>query len=114
MIDVSCPYCGHSQNIDHDDGYGYEEDEIHNQECKKCNKTFAYFTNIIFSYDAFKADCLNGSPHQYQPNKCVPNCFTKMQCIVCGDERTPTDEEREVYNIPTFDEYVKQIPGNLK
>ena len=27
MYDVECPYCGAEIEINHDDGYGYEEDE---------------------------------------------------------------------------------------
>jgi len=29
MDDVDCPYCGESQEICHDDGFGYSEDEDH-------------------------------------------------------------------------------------
>ena len=29
--DVDCPYCGHPQDINHDDGYGYEEVVLHQQ-----------------------------------------------------------------------------------
>lgn len=67
MSDVECPYCGDEQEINHDDGYGYEEDKTHEQECGSCEKTFAYTTCISFDYTASKADCLNGSPHQLIP-----------------------------------------------
>lgn len=48
---VKCPYCNKSQKINHDDGYGYEEDRIHQQECDSCDKTFIYTTSIVFYYD---------------------------------------------------------------
>lgn len=63
MKDVECPYCGHEQNIDHGDGYGYEEDEIHDQECSECEKSFGFYTHISFSYDPIKVPCFNGADH---------------------------------------------------
>jgi hypothetical protein len=51
LKDVECPYCGHPQNINHDDGYGYDESKTYEQECPECEKAFAYTTWIHFSYD---------------------------------------------------------------
>jgi glutaredoxin len=31
--DIECPYCEKQQEIDHDDGYGYDEDQAHKQTC---------------------------------------------------------------------------------
>ena len=31
-----------NQDINHDDGYGYEEDVTHEQECSNCEKTFVF------------------------------------------------------------------------
>ena len=42
MKDVECPYCGTGQEINHDDGYGYEEDDPHEQSCPHCDKTFVF------------------------------------------------------------------------
>ena len=53
MSDVKCPYCGLEQSINHDDGYGYEENEDHEQTCKKCDKPFIFTTTISFSYDVY-------------------------------------------------------------
>jgi len=66
--DVECPYCGKPQEINHDDGYGYEEDEPHNQECGDCGKVFAFTTSISFYYDAYQADCLNDGEHDMESN----------------------------------------------
>lgn len=49
MSDVTCPYCGEEQEINHDDGYGYEEDEAHEQDCL-CGKTFRFNTRISYNY----------------------------------------------------------------
>jgi hypothetical protein len=51
MSDVNCPYCGEGQEINHDDGYGYEEDRDFEQQCVSCDKTFKFTTGIIYSYE---------------------------------------------------------------
>ena len=38
--DVECPYCGAELEINHDDGYGYEEDGIYEQECRESEKAY--------------------------------------------------------------------------
>ena len=91
--DVECPYCGEGVNIDHDDGRGYDEGILHNQECVKCGKTFVFTTSISYYYDAEKADCLNGSDHKFTPSKTFPKRFTRMVCSDCDEERKPTEEE---------------------
>lgn len=95
MKDTECPYCNTEINICHDDGYGYEEGVIHQQECSKCGKTFVYDTSISFHYSTSKADCLNGQSHDYKPNKTYPIEFTKMACSMCDDRRDPSKEEME-------------------
>ena len=93
MSDVKCPYCGHEQDIDHDDGYGYEEDRKHQQQCGECEKTFTYTTAIWFSYSAQQADCLNGAEHSYSASVTFPPEYSKMTCSVCLKHRDPTEEE---------------------
>lgn len=50
MSDVKCPYCEHEQEINHDDGYGYEDGEDYEQECVSCEKTFDFTTCVSFDY----------------------------------------------------------------
>lgn len=105
-----CPYCGARVNIDHDDGYGMEEGEIFNDVCPKCGKTFVYSTFIIINHDISKADCLNDEgEHQWEPTKVYPRAMTKMKCKICGEERDLTSEERKKNNIPTMEEYRKEL-----
>ena len=52
MSDCKCPYCGNDVEICHDDGYGYAEEETHQQGCPHCEKTFAFTTMIHFTYSA--------------------------------------------------------------
>jgi len=87
MNDVECPYCGAGQDICHDDGYGYEEDKTHQQECTQCEKTFTYQTSISFYYSAKKADCLNGALHKFDREHNYSNRHTVAYCRDCGHER---------------------------
>lgn len=64
--DIECPYCGQEFDICRDDGHGCEEDEIYEEECPFCEKTFVFDVYISYSYTAHKADCLNGSEHDLQ------------------------------------------------
>lgn len=98
-FNVKCPYCGASIEIDHEDGYGYEEDEIHTQECDHCGKTFRYYTYVSFSYDVSKCDCLNDGQHKWSPTNTYPRSCTRMECDICGATRKPTEEEIEKYNL---------------
>lgn len=95
MEDINCPYCDAAQDINHDDGYGYDQSVTHEQQCYKCKKTFAFTTSISFNYDVYKADCLNGADHVYKPTCTYPVEFTEMECVMCGDVRRPTESEIE-------------------
>lgn len=98
MKDVNCPYCGYEQDINHDDGYGYEEGVLHQQQCGECDKIFTFSTSISFDYDVEKADCLNGGEHIWRPQKVYPVQYTKMECEYCGEERQPNEEEWKQIN----------------
>ena len=81
MSDVNCPYCGASQEIDHDDGYGYEEDEQFEQECDSCEKEFKFKTSIIYHYnvecqdDEHDIEVTTGH-YNYKP-------YTRKECKNC-------------------------------
>lgn len=87
MSDTNCPYCDADINIKHDDGYGYEENELHNQECRKCKRVFAYTTEVTFVYVTFKVDCLNGGEHKYKLTNTIPAEFSRMVCTECGEDK---------------------------
>jgi len=69
MFDLDCPYCGVGQYVCHDDGQGYEEGRLHEQQCDNCDKVFTFETSISFYYEPYKADCLNGAEHNWQKPK---------------------------------------------
>lgn len=100
MEDVECPYCEEWQEINHDDGYGYEEDKTYHQTCSDCGKTFVFTTSVSFYYNAEKAECFNDGKHDFKPTHTIPKFFTKMRCSMCDEERQPTEEEREKFNLP--------------
>ena len=91
--DVDCPYCGTGQEINHDDGYGYEEDRTHEQTCGTCEHIFTYTTSISFHYNAKQADCLNGQDHKYKQSSTFPKWRTRMRCCDCDNERPLTERE---------------------
>jgi glutaredoxin len=86
MEDVSCPYCGYDQDIDHDDGYGYAENVVHNQECVDCEKTFTFTTSISYDYEVEKAPCLNGEEHNWKSVNHFPPVFPEWKRCTCCDE----------------------------
>ncbi len=81
--DVNCPYCNKGQNINHDDGCGYEEDRRHEQECIFCFKTFVFIIAISYEYEAYKAPCLNGSEHKWSKNYIHPAHWPDAK--ICDD-----------------------------
>ena len=93
MSDVRCPYCNCEQNICHDDGQGYAEDEQHEMQCSDCKKYFVFTTSISFHYEADKADCLNDGEHKLKMNSCYPRRYSQMHCQDCDYRRNPTPEE---------------------
>lgn len=103
--DVECPYCEAWNEINHDDGYGYEEGIRHEIECSECGKNFVFTTEISFYYEGFKADCLNGKEHNFKQNHCYPKVFTEMCCADCDEKRKPTPDEWRT--ILTIDEIAK-------
>lgn len=87
MSTLECPYCNHRQDADHDDGYGFTEDRAHDMSCEECRKKFVFYTSITYNYETHKADCLNGSPHDFQT---VIKMFGEQnieRCTMCEEER---------------------------
>lgn len=93
MSDLTCPYCGHGQEVCHDDGGGYAEDRRHEVECDSCEKSYVFKTSISFYYRESKAECLNGAEHRLLPSITYPIEYTKTDCQDCDYRRTPTDAE---------------------
>lgn len=110
MKDIECPYCNHSQYVDHDDDYDYEEDVLHNMMCEKCDKYFAYQTSVIYYYYPSKADCLNDGEHQWDTQSTFPTKWSNIECKLCGEVRKPTEDE---WKTITKDKQYLTIKNNI-
>ena len=93
--DLQCPLCGEWQQVDHDDGMGYDQDVMHNQECSDCGNIFGFKTYISFSYDPVKTDCLNDGNHKWKLSHTYPRKFSQMYCDFCEERRDLTEEEKQ-------------------
>lgn len=109
MSDISCPYCDYEQDINHDDGFGYEEGVKHQMECCECGKSFVFETSISFYFEPEKADCLNDDNHDYKLTTTCPKEFSQMECTMCGDRRDMTEKERISFGIGTKEEYFNNL-----
>ena len=107
--DMQCPYCGADQEVCHDDGQEYSEDEKHEHICTECKKTFVFTTYISINYEASKADCLNGGDHNLNMTKTYPKRFSMMRCQDCDYQRKPTNDEW-IANGITVDDIAKEWP----
>lgn len=108
-MDLQCPYCNADLEVCHDDGFGYAEGVKHQMECYECNKNFVFETTISFYYDPEKADCLNGSPHEWKLTKTTPVEFSQMYCTMCDEHRELTDEERKTHSIGTKESFYESL-----
>ena len=108
-MDIECPYCEKHQDINHDDGFGYEEGVKHEMCCEHCEKHFVFETSILFHYEAEKADCLNGSEHDFKRSFTSPIEFTTMRCSMCEETRELTKKERSDFGIGSKEEYFKKL-----
>ena len=70
MSDVNCPYCDAEIEINHDDGYGYAEDETFEQDCHNCGKEFEFSTIISYYYQVFCKD----QPHDFEIDGKMKSC----------------------------------------
>lgn len=108
-MDLECPYCEQELDINHDDGFGYEEGISHQMKCWDCGKSFVFQTSISFYYEPSKADCLNDGNHDYKFSATYPKEFSVMRCTMCDGERDLTDEERIKYGISSKDSYFDSL-----
>ncbi len=102
--DVECPYCKAELEIDHDDGYGFEEDEMHFQGCRKCEKTFSYTTSIHYYYEVEKAPCVNGDePHDWGKVYTSRDDYFLYRCHKCGETDWRKNNEQNNDNLESVE-----------
>ena len=91
MSITRCPYCNKEVDIDLT---AIDVEEVQEQECPHCDKTFAFTCEVSVDIYPRKADCLNGGEHNYSlfnPN--IHGAALLMICNACGHERFLTKEE---------------------
>ena len=108
-MDINCPYCDAELEINHDDGVGYEQNVRHEMECDECEKSFVFTTEVSFSYEVEKADCLNDGKHDFKLIATAPKAFSKMGCQCCDERRELTEKERVDFGIETKENYFEQL-----
>lgn len=87
MNDVECPECGHEHDIKIDGWSDVQEDNIYDNTCPSCNKIYCYSFSVVRNYEAHKADCQNGSDHDWKPMKIYPLHWPDARyCRDCGLE----------------------------
>lgn len=90
MSDIKCPYCELEQEINHDDGYGYDEGEMHSQECERCQREFNFTTQIMYNYSAY---CLDGDCDYDEPSEMTLSNGSKYNFYQCKNcENTKLEE----------------------
>ena len=88
MHKAECPYCGENNEINHDDGFGLEDDQQWEQECKYCGKIFIFQSSTQWYFHAEKAPCLNGEDHNWVKIVGAPREYLigRQRCSYCGKE----------------------------
>lgn len=88
MSDAKCPYCKTEQEINHDDGYGYEDGETYEQQCTACEKAFKFTTAILYVYGVA---CQDGD-HNLEPfGDRWPGMYECDKCDHYGKRPNPTE-----------------------
>ena len=76
---MRCPYCRSLVGVDHDEDC--EKKDLYEATCSACGKHFVYIEMHTVTYESYKADCLNGGPHLWRPNRDFPH---RLTCRDCG------------------------------
>ena len=79
---IECPYC--EAEIREPEECP-DEDCTYENECQECEKTFAFNVTYSKSFHPFKADCLNGAEHDYQPIVSTAPELHRNRCSMCFD-----------------------------
>ena len=82
METVECPYCGHEYEVCQDDGHATGDGKTYREQCPECEKFFALIPSISYSYEGYKADCMNGGEHDWREREQSSGFKTRL-CWSC-------------------------------
>ena len=82
---MNCPYCDHVCEIDENHlSLTSTEDETFFEDCPQCKKTFKFIAEFKWELISSRTDCLNGSPHDWQPVEGFRMLPDWVRCASCG------------------------------
>ena len=92
MNDLQCPYCDEEIEITNE---GYEQDEQVEMDCPYCERSYIMTVQYDVSYTPYKADCLNGEPHDWKEIHGSPREYfiNKRRCSICSREKEVKNNE---------------------
>ena len=85
MSDIECPYCKKDQEVMHDEGQGYDEEE-NQHTCISCDRDFIFATSVSYYYEV---SCNTENDHVWEQSP-VEGCedfYTCANCETCKVER---------------------------
>lgn len=93
MRDITCPYCEHEWDLNHDDGAFYNQEKAEEETCPNCEKKFLVNSSITWYHEAEKAECLNDDKHDWQKDwnssiiEKYPELAKRERCSMCHEKR---------------------------
>lgn len=84
MNQTECPYCKCLTEVELERDWATTKNDPHEAKCCHCHKNFVFHTEFFLTLHPKKADCLNGSPHQFAEWLGLPHGYEKKECKDCG------------------------------
>lgn len=84
--EITCPYCEYEYDLCHDDGAFYKQDGVEEEECPECGQKFLVKSDVEWTFETVKADCLNTKEHKWKKKynpKFYPELSNKEICEDC-------------------------------
>lgn len=106
-LDITCPYCGHKQNLDPEE-IEYEDEAVFQTKCEECEKVMNVTVSLSIDLEADKCPC-QLEHHKYRLQHVNPRAFAKWECESCGETKELTDAQRKRLGIQTKDEYFEEL-----